>query len=181
MALWNDIASDTTSSIQSVYGLWQMIDAEKNKPDRPVYKMPGEANAILDLSKSRNSIGMPGEDTMRGDIGAATANAFTEARKQGRFDVGSLYENELNAMRQLGATSANYKLETEKNLSDALFMMSQFKDKEFAYNEAGKYSTEYGEYLAKKNQGYESFNAGLEGIGSSSSGGGMDMSSMFSF
>ena len=156
------LGSVILSGAKAGMGLGQLLT--NKRPERPTYETPDEIGGILDIAKRRAGSSMPGIDTMKGDVGTATAEAFTMGKQTGRFDIGSMFEHNVKGMRDINLMDAQFKLGAEDQLKQAMGLVASYKDKEFEYNEAGKYDDELADFFAKRQSGVENLFGGFQGM-----------------
>lgn len=164
-AMARSSVGDTSDTIKSIYGLWHLLFPKHKEPDRPTYEIPSEIGQYLSVAEARaRQRYLPGYDEILGNIGAATSSAIGEQREMGRYDIGNIFEKQLSSLRNLGTSTAQYRLTNEERLKQALELVSQYKDKAWSWNVSGRYWDEKMDFLAERQSGLSNFFGGLEGI-----------------
>jgi len=116
------------------------------KPERPKYRIPGEAREALSSARmlSNNTV-RPGNEEAVTQINQGEANATNTAQRVtgnqtqilGASDRAGLIKS--RAMLENNALNANFKFNAQKNLQNELHTFSQYKDKAFQLNQMQPY------------------------------------------
>lgn len=116
------------------------------KPERPKYRIPGEAREALSSARmlSNNTV-RPGNEEAVTQINQGEANSTNAAQRVtgnqtqilGANDRAGLIKS--RAMLENNALNANFKFNAQKNLQNELHTFSQYKDKAFQLNQMQPY------------------------------------------
>jgi hypothetical protein len=115
---------------------------------------------------------MPGYDAMTGQIGESTAktNTYLERGAMGsnQYMSGVLQgqDKELDAIRNLGIMSAQWRSQQKQNLAGAQNQMGQLQDVQFQTNQLDPWNIKANMANEQRQAGNANLWSGLEGIGS---------------
>jgi hypothetical protein len=140
--------------------------------NRPKYNISqGYQDAYKTYQALANSQ-MPGYDAMTGQIGESTAktNTYLERGAMGsnQYMSGVLQgqDKELDAIRNLGIMSAQWRSQQKQNLAGAQNQMGQLQDVQFQTNQLDPWNIKANMANEQRQAGNANLWSGLEGIGS---------------
>lgn len=154
---------------KSLFGLAQLLG--NKRPETPDYQIPEEVSRMVDMYMRRSSQEtMPGYDILQGQIGGATAEAYKNARERGVYDVGGIFEKNLESQRELALQNAGFKLQSEDKYAAALQKMADEKEKEWIYEKLQPYQQKLADFYSTRQTGVENIFGGISGAVSSGMG-----------
>jgi hypothetical protein len=116
---------------------------------------------------------MPGYDIMQGQIGQSTARANTQLERgamgSNQFMSGALQtqDKELEAIKNLGLASAQWRSQQQQNLAKEQQTMGGLQDTQFDYNVNQPWQMRANMANENRQAGFSNMFGGLQGMGSS--------------
>jgi hypothetical protein len=157
-------------AVQTAQGTRQLNSLLNNRPQYQISQ--GYQDAFKTYQSMANSQ-LPGYDIMKGQIdqsGARTqANLERGAMSSNQLMSGALssQDKELDAIKNLGLMSAQYRQQQQQNLAGAQQMMGGQQDKAFDYNVNQPWEIRANMAAGKAGVGQQNLFSGLQDIGSS--------------
>lgn len=147
------------SAIQAGVGFAQQAI---NKVNRPTYRIPNQVWEEIEMEKEDLNKDMPGFQKMRDDTGIQTAEQVKHLKEAGLpgsmgAGIASIYENKLGGLREIDVMNLQYMEAQEQQYKDSLRNLSDYKEKEWEYNE-------HMPYLNEEDARQDKFAAGSDNI-----------------
>lgn len=155
-------------------GAFQKNQAKRMMDDnvRPTYSTPDEINKLLAIAKNNASLSqMPGRNFAMQELDANVANAATSITEASSSSAGAmaaltnLQANRGSEVRQMALEDANFQLQQDELLKQALELKASFTDKEFQLNEMQPFQDTAMAAGAMYGAGTQNMYSGIEGIG----------------
>ena len=173
---WNDIANQQelqrNAFMRQRYGQQQLAEAEKNKPKPITYSIPSSVTEAMKLYQGLSREGLPGEDVIRDQMGAAYAGAAGDVNRTADSGVGALgamsglYGKFMNSVRDLGIQSSQVKAQNEQNYllqnAGAQFKQADYQEREWDVNVNQPFQRGMNEYWALKQAGANNLWGGID-------------------
>jgi hypothetical protein len=141
--------------------------------NRPQYNISqGYQDAFKTYQKLANSQ-LPGYGIMQGQIGEATAKTMDYAERgamgsnQYMSEALQSQDKELEAIKNLGLMSAQWRTQQQQGLAGAQNQMGQLQDQSFQYNQVDPWNMKANMAAEKAGVGMQNLFGGLENLGSS--------------
>lgn len=155
-------------------GAFQKSQSKRMMEDniRPTYSTPDEINQLLAIAKNNASLSqMPGRGFARQELDVNVANAATSITEASSSSAGAmaaltnLHANRGSELRQMAFEDANFQLQQDELLKQALELKANYTDKEFNMNELIPFQDTAAAAGAMYGAGTQNMFSGIEGIG----------------
>lgn len=155
-------------------GAFQKSQAKKMMADnvRPTYSTPDEINQLLAIAKNNASLSqMPGRNLAMEQLDVNVANAATSITEASSSSAGAmaaltnLNANRGSEIRQMAFEDANFQLQQDQLLQQALELKANYTDKEFEMNELIPFQDQAMAAGAMYAGGTQNLFSGIEGVG----------------
>jgi hypothetical protein len=157
-------------------GKKQLAEAERNKPQPITYTIPSSVQEAVRMYQGLSQEGLPGEDVIRDQMGAAYAGAAGDITRTAESGVGALgamtglYGKFMNSVRDLGVQSAKVKAQNEQNYilqnAQAKMQLGDYQDRAWDVNVNQPFQRGMNEDWATKQAGTANLWGGIDDIGS---------------
>ena len=158
--------------MKQIYGQQQLDEAEKNKPKPIKYDIPSSVAEAMRLYQGLSREGLPGEDVIRDQMGAAYAGAAGDINRTAESGVGALgamtglYGKFMNSVRDLGIQSSQVKAMNEQNYllqnAGAQFKQADYQERAWDVNVNQPFQRGMNEYWATKQAGANNLWGGID-------------------
>ncbi|HUV84883.1 MAG TPA: hypothetical protein VMV86_04190, partial [Methanosarcinales archaeon] len=149
------------------YGEWQLKESARIKPGQVTYTQPKAVDEYMGIMQGMSRQGLPGEDVLRDQMGAAYAGAESGINRAADTSAGALgalsgvYGQYINSVRNLGVDSARAQQQNLFNYGQAKLTEADYGDKAWMYNVLKPREEAYSESRALEAGGQANiFNAG---------------------
>ncbi len=154
------------------YGEQQLKEAEAMKPKPITYEIPSSVNEAVKMYQGLSREGLPGEDIIRDQMGAAYAGAASDIGRTAESGVGALgvmsglYGKFMSSVRDLGVQSAQVQAQNEQNYimqnAQAKMQLGDYQDRAWDINVNQPFQRGMNEYWATKQAGTQNLWGGID-------------------